>query len=130
MSYSLSQKDHQASLKLSNNKRYELFLKKVAQHGEIWSLANDEGWVTISSEEGENCLPVWPHPDYASEWCNGAWSDCAPKAVALDVWLERWTAGLEQDETLLVVFPNLKEEALLVDPYELDDGLRAALDAL
>jgi len=129
MSYSLSQKDHQATLKLSNNKRYDLFLKKVAQSGEIWSLANDEGWVTISSEEGENCLPVWPHPDYAKEWCNGEWSDCEPKAVELDVWLERWTPGLEQDETLLVVFPNLKEEALLVDPYELDEGLRGALTA-
>ena len=127
MSYTLSQKEHQASLKLSNHQRYQYFIDKVVAHGAIWSLANDEGWVTLTSE-GDNCLPVWPHADYAAEWANGEWEDCAPKVVPLDVWLERWTAGLTADETYLVVFPNLKEEALLVEPNELDEALREAME--
>lgn len=127
MPYSLSSKNLKTSLSLSDGKRYELFIQKVAEHGEIWSLANDEGWVTVASEDGGNCLPVWPHPDYALEWVNGEWADCEPKMIALDIWLERWSEGLETDETLLVVLPNLKEQALLVDPWQLDDDLREAL---
>jgi len=126
MTYALSRSEHLATLKLSNHQRYQHFIAKVVANGEIWSLANSDGWVTLTSD-GDNCLPVWPHADYASEWANGDWADCAPKAVALDVWLERWTKGLTDDETLLVVFPNLKEEALLVEPSELDDDLRDAL---
>jgi len=127
MSYALSHKDHLATLKLSNHQRYQHFVENVVKHGEIWSLANADGWVTLTSE-GDNCLPVWPHPDYAAEWATGDWEDCEPKAVALDVWLERWTKGLTEDETWLVVFPNLKEEALLVEPAELEEALRDALD--
>ena len=123
MSYPLSPKEHQASLKLSNHQRYQHFIDKVVANGEIWSLANDEGWVTLTSE-GD----IWPHANYAAEWATGEWEDCAPKAVALDVWLERWTPGLSADETYLVVFPNLKEEALLVEPNELDEALREAME--
>ncbi|MEK9714040.1 MAG: DUF2750 domain-containing protein [Thalassolituus sp.] len=130
MSYSLSAKNRASSLALSDNKRYELFLSKVAEYGEIWSLANEEGWVTVVTDDGENCLPVWPHPEYALEWVNGDWADCSPRMVPLDVWLERWTEGLEQDETLLVVLPNLKESAVLVEPWQLDEDLRAAVDEL
>lgn len=126
MTYSLTQNEINAALNLSNHQRYQHFLDKVAEHGEIWSLANAEGWVTLTSE-GDNCLPIWPHPDYAKQWATNDWADCAPKSVKLDVWLERWTKGLSTDETLLVVFPNLKEEALLVEPKDLDEDLRDAL---
>lgn len=127
MTYSLNKNELNAALNLSNHQRYQHFLEKVAEHGEIWSLANDEGWVTLTSE-GDNCLPIWPHPDYAQLWATDDWSDCQPKAIKLDVWLERWTKGLSKDETILVVFPNLKEEALLVEPEDLDKDLRDTLN--
>lgn len=123
MSFELSATERDNTLTLSNYQRYQYFIDKVAEHGEIWSLANDEGWVTLSAE-GDNCLPIWPHADYAAQWATGDWSDCKPKSIALDLWLKRWTKGLKNDETLLVVFPNLEEESLLVEPDELDDDLR------
>lgn len=123
MSFTLSTIERDNTLALSNYQRYQYFVDKVTEHGEVWSLSNDEGWVTLSAE-GDNCLPIWPHADFAAQWATGDWSDCTPKSVALDVWLKRWTKGLKNDETLLVVFPNLEEEALLVDPEELDEDLR------
>ena len=123
MSFELSATERDNTLTLSNYQRYQYFIDKVTEHGEIWSLANDEGWVTLSAE-GDNCLPIWPHADYAAQWATGDWSDCNPKSIAVDLWLKRWTKGLKNDETLLVVFPNLEEESLLVEPDELDDDLR------
>lgn len=126
MTFELSKKEQLRLLSLSNHQRYQSFIDLVSEHKEIWSLANADGWVTLSSE-GDNCLPIWPHANLAMEWATNDWADCQPKSIALDVWLERWTPGLNQDETLLVVFPNLKEEALLVEPNELDEDLREAL---
>lgn len=123
MSFTLTTTERDKTLALSNYQRYQYFIDMVSEQGEIWSLANDEGWVTLSAE-GDNCLPIWPHADYAAQWATGDWSDCTPKNITLEVWLKRWTKGLKNDETLLVVFPNLEEEALLVDPEELDDDLR------
>lgn len=123
MSFTLSTTERDNTLALSNYQRYQYFIDKVTEHGEIWSLANDEGWVTLSAE-GDNCLPIWPHADYAAQWATGDWNDCTPKSIALDVWLKRWTKGLKSDETLLVVFPNLEEESLLVDPEELEEDLQ------
>lgn len=123
MSFTLTTAERDKTLALSNYQRYQYFIDMVSEQGEIWSLANDEGWVTLSAE-GDNCLPIWPHADYAAQWATGDWSDCTPKSVTLETWLKRWTKGLKNDETLLVVFPNLEEEALLVDPEELDEDLR------
>ncbi len=123
MSFTLTAAERDKTLALSNYQRYQYFIDMVNEQGEIWSLANDEGWVTLSAE-GDNCLPIWPHADYAAQWATGDWSDCSPKSVTLETWLKRWTKGLKNDETLLVVFPNLEEEALLVDPEELDEDLR------
>lgn len=126
MSFMLSKSEKQRLLSLSNHQRYQSFLDLVVEHGQIWSLANDEGWVTLTSE-GDNCLPIWPHADFAQDWATEDWSDCTPKAISLTTWLERWTAGLTKDETLLVVFPDLKEDALLVEPAALDEDLHEAL---
>lgn len=126
MSFTLPKSEQQRLLSLSNHQRYQSFIDLVCEHKAIWSLANNDGWVTLSSE-GDNCLPIWPHPDLAAQWATNDWADCQPKSIDLNVWLERWTKGLNQDETLLVVFPNLKEEALLVEPNELDEDLRDAL---
>lgn len=122
MSTTLSPAERDNTLALTNDQRYQYFIEMVNEQGEIWSLANHEGWVTVSID-GDNGLPVWPHADYARQWATDDWSDCTPKSIALDVWLKRWTKGLVNDESLLVVFPNLDEQAMLVDPEELEDDL-------
>jgi phosphoribosylformylglycinamidine cyclo-ligase len=40
-----------------------------------------------------------------------------------DSWLERWTPGMEQDNTLVAVFPNMDEENIVVSPSELKTSL-------
>src|SRR5690554_7354762 len=83
MSFTLTTAERDKTLALSNYQRYQYFIDMVSEQGEIWSLANDEGWVTLSAE-GDNCLPIWPHADYAAQWATGDWSDCTPKSVTLD----------------------------------------------
>ncbi len=118
MPYSLSKTDHDAVLKLSAEERYDYLIHQVMSTGEIWSLANEEGWVAFSSD-GDACLPIWPHPDFARLWATGDWADCEPEMIALDTWLERWIPGMEADGTLIVVFPDDQEEGIIVSPSEM-----------
>ena len=122
MSYSLSKKEYESVLKLSADERYDYFIRQVQSTGEIWSLANAEGWVAFSSE-GDACLPVWPHPDFARLWATADWADCKPEMIEINTWLERWVPGMEADESLVVVFPDDQEEGIIVSPSEVGVGV-------
>ena len=123
MTYKLNDKQFATIVGLSDHERYDYFLKKVTDWEEVWSLHSPEGWVELSTDDGEECLPVWPHPDFAKAWAVDDWSDCQPKAIALDAWLERWTPGLEKDNTLVAVFPVNEAEGIVLPPAELHEAL-------
>ena len=128
MTYALNEKQYDIAANKKASERYDYFVKKVSQFEEIWSLCGDDGWVELSDSDGEICLPVWPHPDFAKAWATDDWADCSPKKISLEVWLERWTQGLEGDNTLLVVFPVGDDEGVIQTPEALHDDLINALN--
>ena len=115
-------------MNLPANERYQHFVKKVTQWGEIWSLADADGWVSLRADD-EECFPVWPHPEYAAAWATGDWAGCKPKAIGLEVWLERWIKGLESDGSMVAVFPNEDEEGIVVAPAEIGESLLEELES-
>lgn len=127
MSYPLTDNEFNAVALLSAEGRYDYFVDKVVAGGEVWSLQSEDGWVIVTSEDGEECLPVWPHPNFAAQWATDDWSDCTPTAIPLATWLERWTPGMEKDGTLLAVFPSVEGEGDIVAPRELAASIEEAL---
>ncbi|MCK9532279.1 MAG: DUF2750 domain-containing protein [Gammaproteobacteria bacterium] len=127
MSDTLTDSEALAAAIMSADRRYEYCVEEIAVRGEVWSLKSDEGWVVMTTQEGEECLPVWPRREFAAQWADGDWADCTPEAIPLAVWMERWTPGLEQDGTLLAVFPHSDEEGTVVTPGEFFDALNKAL---
>ena len=123
MTYILDTKQLQAALLLPADKRYEYFITHIISGKQIWSLRNDEGWVAMSCD-GDSCLPVWPHQDFAALWATDDWADCSPTAVALDVWVSRWIPGMEKDGSMIAVFPNDNEEGVVVTPRELLESIK------
>ena len=128
MTYKLNEKQYAAISKQSDDKRFDYFLRKVSDFEEIWSLHSDDGWVELSDEDGQICLPVWPHPDFAAAWAVDDWADCSPKMIKLDVWLERWTEGLLKDNTELVIFPLDNGEGIVLGPVELHEAIISTLE--
>jgi hypothetical protein len=108
--------------------RLEEFIAKVALHQQVWGLRSANGWAVVDSE-GDDCFPVWPHPDFAAAWAVGDLADCTPQAIALDAWLTRWTPGMEEDGTLVLVFPTNDDddEGLVISASELEDALLGAM---
>lgn len=128
MPYKLSDKQFKSINSLTEEQRYDYFIQKVADWEEIWSLHSPEGWVELSDDDGQICLPVWPHPNFAAAWAVSEWSDCQPKSIKLDVWLERWTAGLEGDDTVVAIFPLNEGSSIVQTPAELEKALLQELD--
>ncbi|MDH2431902.1 DUF2750 domain-containing protein [Pokkaliibacter sp. MBI-7] len=127
MAYPLNKKDYTKVLGMKADQRYQHLIDKVADFGEVWSLYSEDGWVVLMTEDDESCLPIWPHPDYASAWATGDWADCQPKAIELDEWMTRWIPGMKEDGTLLAVFPGDDEDGVVVTPEELAASLQEAL---
>lgn len=125
MPYNLTESEFNTVSLLSPGGRYDYFVKMIVIGGELWSLKSDEGWVVMSSEEGEECLPVWPHKDFAAEWVTDEWADCKPTAIALDEWVGRWTPGMEKDGTLLAIFPDEQSEGTITVPADLLNSIEA-----
>lgn len=129
MTYKLTEQQRAKVLAREAEERFDHFLDKVADWEEIWSLADGEGCVMLTSEEGESCLPVWPHPDYAKEWATEGWEGCEPLKIELEAWFERWSPGLEEDAIQVAVFPRLDEAGVLLPPAELSEMIESRFGA-
>lgn len=124
MSYTLNEQDKAQVLSLSDNERFNHLVNRVNEQQELWILTDEHGCMMLTTDDDEDCIPVWPHADYARDWAQGDWQHCKPEAISLNVWLKRWVPGMTDDELLVAVFPTLNETGVVVDPYE----LKAALD--
>lgn len=120
MTDQLSSEDFAAIRGLSAEARQDYLVGAAVQDESVWILSSDQGMVMMSSD-GEQCLPIWPHPDFAAEWATGDWGDCSPDAVDLQSWQERWLPGMEADGVAVAVFPATDEETVVMDPRELLD---------
>lgn len=125
MAYTLSSQELQAVENLPAEQRYQYLITQILETGQVWSLHSPEGWAVVSSE-GDECLPIWPHPDFAALWATDDWADCKPKAIDLITWTSRWLPGMEADGTMLAVFPNRNEEGVVISPAEMAVDLENA----
>ena len=100
----------------SAEQRYQYFIDRAVESGQVWSLRSDDGWVEVSSEDGEPCMPVWPHPDFAAEWATDGWADCQPAAIDLDAWLSRWPRAWRVTASCWWCFPASTRRAWCCRP--------------
>ncbi len=123
MSYTLTDADKTAAQNMRDDERFNHFVSRVCEHDELWILTDEHGCMMLTSDDDEDCIPVWPHADYAKEWAVDDWSQCKPEALTLQVWLNRWVPGMEDDELLVAVFPTSDATGVVVEPRELQDAI-------
>lgn len=99
--------------------RYTFFLTEATLQGKVWTLKGDGGFVTFSDEEGRDCFPFWPAPDFAESLADHDWSDCRAEPLALEVFMERWLSGMARDGRLVSVFPAPDGSCIVMDPLVL-----------
>lgn len=108
--------------------RYEFLLEQIIEQQEIWILVGDTGSVLLSND-GDECVPVWPNKEATLDWIKADWADCQPLSIPLGDWQSRWTKGLREDGFEVAVFPNQLEEAIVVSSEDFDDDIIAAMSS-
>lgn len=108
---------------LPADERYTLFLSAAVQHGKVWTLMGEGGFVAFSDEAQHDCFPFWPDPAFAEALATEDWSDCRAEALDLKTFMERWLAGMSRDGRLVSVFPAPDGTAIVMDPLVLRQDL-------
>lgn len=102
-----------------SEQRMKYTIKHIVVYQQVWILKDQHGCVMLNTED-EECVPVWPHQELAQAWATGEWTDCEAQAIPLNQWRSRWTPGLTDDDLSIVVFPNDREEGVVLFPDEFD----------
>jgi hypothetical protein len=123
-----SQQEIDAVMKLPAAKRYEHFVKRVADRERLVGLTNAEGWASGFDDETQaETFAVWPHEVYAEASARDVWEGRTPEAIELDEWLNGWTPELIEAGRMVAVFPLPEGVAVPVHPERLAEDLRAEL---
>ena len=128
MTMGLSDQEIRSLIGASSEKRYEYWIKRVADLEEVWSLGDDSGWVLAADDDSTVGVPVWSHPEYAQACAEGEWAGNQPKAISLDDWLEKWLPGIARDNRMGSVFPIPDGKGVFVPPERVKEDLDEELE--
>jgi hypothetical protein len=128
MSYKLSKAQFNKIIALPGPQRYAHFITKVTDWQEVWTLSSPNGIVTLGDDEGKVCVPLWPHPDYASALVKDDWSDCQPEKVDIEPFMEIWIKKTFQAGNLFAVFPISDQQGVVASPERLHCDLTRGLE--
>ena len=99
----ISQKQIESVIALPEQKRYETFIKVIADWEEVWGLYQD-GWVLSETDDGTQVFPLWPAKEYAQLCADKEWSGYEPGSFPLDDFMEELLPNLKNDGVLPGVF--------------------------
>lgn len=113
---------------LPGEERYTAFLAEVVEHGDVWTLKGDDGFIAFSDDEGRDCFPFWPDAACARALATDDWADCRPEPLALDIFMSRWLPGMAKDGRLAAVFPAPDGSGVVIEAETLLQDLREEID--
>ena len=99
-------------------KRYNYFLKKIADNEKIYSLENDEGEWALSTVKEYSLYPLWSAREFALKCCIDGWSKFFVKEMPLQHFIDVVLVKISQESLLLNVFPIGGTTGFVVKPDE------------
>jgi hypothetical protein len=126
MAWVLDEKEIERMLAEDGACRYEYFVRRVCETGEVWGLYRD-GWATLCEGERRH-LMFWPHEAYAARFRQGEWQAYEPRPIALDAFLERWLPGMKKEAIEPAVFPVAAGSTAVICVGDLEENLRHVLE--
>lgn len=125
MNYLPTDKEIEAVLKLSSQKRYKYFVNHVVDCACVWGLWTSN-WVMECDSQGKKFFSVWPAKEYAHLCIQQKWNNTLPKSIEIHVFLEH-LCNLKKKETLISVFPTQVDKGVVVEPNLLYEDLSQEL---
>ncbi len=99
----INQKQIDAVIALPGQKRYETFIKIVADWEEVWGLFQ-EGWALAATDDQQPVFPLWPAKEYAQLCADKEWAGYEPTSFSLEDLMEELLPNLKDDGVLPGIF--------------------------
>ncbi|MCT2561813.1 DUF2750 domain-containing protein [Chryseobacterium herbae] len=114
-------------LKMSEDERYNYFVRKVADFEQIWGLS-DNGWALLGDDIGNQILPLWPEKEFAELCAVDQWKEHKAEPIELDNFIEKWVPGMTKDKILINIFLTPKAKGTVISPADLYSDLQDELE--
>lgn len=123
----MNDKEFLAVTMLPGAKRYEYFIKKVADNEELWGLYND-GWAMAADDAGREMIPFWPMKEFAEACRSNDWRDYNPELIDLNKFMDSWIVDMSNDGLLAAIFYTKDDRGVVLEPEKLLKDLNAELE--
>jgi hypothetical protein len=125
----INKKEMDSVVILDANKRYQYFIKKVADSGLIWALYKD-GWALAGDHDGQELLPFWPAKEYADLCAKGIWEGYEAEALDVHDFLDEYLDELKADNIFPTIFYTAKDKGIVPELEKLKKDLRCELSRI
>lgn len=122
----LSRTQTDAIVALPGPKRYQHFIKVVADWEIVWGLYKD-GWALASTEDGEKIFPVWPTKEYADMCAGGEWEGDEVKSFSVDELMTE-LVPFKNDGVLIGVFYTPSDNGVVPYMEQFIEDINAELE--
>ncbi len=119
----------EAVLKLPGARRYEHFVKRVADRAEGWGLWS-EGWALAGSDSGQQVFLFWPAREYAERCTTGPWQGYTPQPIEVHSLLDELLPKLSAANVRAAVFSTPADRGVVVEITRLSADLRSELEKI
>lgn len=109
-------------------KRYQYFIKKVADFEEVWILVNQNNDIAFAEIESKILIPLWSGKEFASSCMEGVWNNYYPKKVDLKSFYTEVLPFVNEKDALLDVFPVKNRSGFVVAFEEFNRDLDEELE--
>ncbi|MBO9674161.1 MAG: DUF2750 domain-containing protein [Sphingobacteriaceae bacterium] len=109
-------------------KRYNYFLKKIADSEKIYTLGNDEGEWALSTVKEYSLYPLWSASEFALKCCIDGWSKFRVMEVPLEHFIDVTLVKIVEENLLLNVFPVGNTTGFVVNPKEFLRDIKEELE--
>ena len=123
----MNDKEIESVSNLEPFKRYQYFIKKIADYEELWTIVDENGDYALSDVDDKVLISFWSAKEYIDSNLSDGWENCKPKKLTLDDLEDEIFDLIASENYLINVFPVNGKSGFVVD---LDEFARDLSDEL
>src|SRR5690349_9527256 len=102
--------------KKPGEQRYAYFLTMIADTGQAFGLADEEGWALLGDDDDTDILPLFPNRPLAEAFRQSAgYQEYQVEKITREELLD-WLDELETGQMMIAILPNSRLEGAMVEP--------------
>ncbi|MFC3157160.1 Protein of unknown function [Chryseobacterium arachidis] len=123
----MNSKKFESIMALAPQKRYDYFIKKIADAQQLWTIVDSEGNYAISMIDKHSLISFWPEEEFIASNLEENWEDYKPLLLTLDDLSDNVIDYIAQEGLLINVFPLNGRSGFVVDLEEFSRDLTTEL---